>query len=400
MLKKLRNQFLAVTMVLVSVMLLVIFSLVYYFTANNLEEQSINIARAAAQSAMQPGFPGGRQEESLPTFTVEINIFGHLTISGSSYYDLTNEELVRELLRQVEANKQISGVLEDYDLRFYRDVGCIAFVDISAHKTTLSILRNTSIAIGVFSFALFYLISFLLANRAVRPVEKAWNQQRQFVSDASHELKTPLAIITSNAELLQSQADDTEKYRSNILMASDQMRRLVEGLLELARADNGQIKKHFALLNFSKLTQDICLAFEAVFYENALELESNIQSDVLVMGNAQYLYQVVDILLDNARKYSIPGTVTVCLQRQGSACLLSVSNPGEPIPAKDKEKLFERFYRADKARTGTGGFGLGLAIAKSVVDEHGGSIWVESNGGQNTFFVQLPAVREKSRFPI
>ena len=178
------------------------------------------------------------------------------------------------------------------------------------------------------------------------------------------------------------------------------MRRLVEGLLELARADNGQIKKHFALLNFSKLTQDICLAFEAVFYENALALESNIQSDVLVMGNAQYLYQVVDILLDNARKYSIPGTVTVCLQRQGGACLLSVSNPGEPIPAKDKEKLFERFYRADKARTGTGGFGLGLAIAKSVVDEHGGSIWVESNGGQNTFFVQLPTVREKSRFPI
>lgn len=395
MLKKLRNQFLLVTMVLVSIMLIVIFSMVYYFTWNDLNEQGIIIARTAAQTSDQLGIPDTREKENLPVFTVTSNIFGHLTVFGYSHYDLSDEELIRELLRQVEQSQLTTGILEDYGLRFYREFNCIAFADISSHNAALNSLRNTCIVIGILSFGLFYLVSYLLVNKAVRPVERVWNQQRQFISDASHELKTPLSVITSNAELMQTQEEETERYRNNILSASGQMRHLVEGLLELARADNGQIKKHFNLLNFTKLTQDICLGFEAVLFENGLLLETQIQPGIVVMGNAQYLYQVVDILLDNARKYAQPGTVKVALERQGNNCLFSVFSPGEPIPVQEREKIFQRFYRMDKVRTGAGGFGLGLSIAKSVVEEHNGKIWTQSIQEGNVFYVQLPAVREK-----
>ncbi len=394
MLKKLRNQFLLVTMTLVSIMLVVIFCLVYSFTSANLENQSRQVAERAAQSAGQLTIHTIRPDEGLPVFTIRRNLFGHITASGMSYYDLTNEEFVMALLVQVEQTESQTGVLEAYNLRFHREQNCIAFVDISSQEATLRSLIKTSVIIGAASFVLFYILGFLLAKWVVRPVERAWEQQKQFVSDASHELKTPLTVIIGNAEL-QAQGEDTQKYNRNILAAAGQMRSLVEGLLELARADNGQVKAHFAPLDLSRLVRDICLAFEAVFFEKGLHLETDIEENVCVIGNARYLYQVTDILLDNAGKYSDPGVVCVGLRRQGSQCLLTVKNPGQPIPKQEQEQIFRRFYRMDKARSGKDGFGLGLSIAKSVVEEHAGKIWVQTTPDSNCFCVQIPMAKEK-----
>ena len=149
----------------------------------------------------------------------------------------------------------------------------------------------------------------------------------------------------------------------------------------------------FSLLDLSQLTADSLLPFEPVFFEKDLLLESNLESGLFVKGSEEHLHQVVDILLDNAAKYSAPGgTVRVALKRQGSGCLLSVSNPGEEIGKEDLKNIFKRFYRIDKARAMNHSYGLGLAIADSVVKEHGGKIWAESEKGVNTFFVQLPAL--------
>ena len=270
----------------------------------------------------------------------------------------------------------------------------IICLDTSANGRALSSLIQTSIVTCIIALAAFTFISILLARWAVKPVDKAWQQQKQFISDASHELKTPLTVIMSNAELMQG-ADNIEQdqvqYTENILSSTKQMRRLVEGMLDLARADNGQIQTHFTDIDFSKIVNNAVLNFEAVFFEQGLTLNANVQENLIVHGSKQHLGQLIDILLDNAQKYSSPGIVDVELRRFGnSQCLITVSNPGTPIPTSDLEKIFQRFYRADSARTDSSSFGLGLSIAQRITQEHGGQIWAESNSSGNRFSILLP----------
>ena len=399
MLKKLRLKFIAVNMGIVIAMLLVIFGLIYHFTKSDMEQQSFNALQDLTQSVQQYGsYLPGKTDVQLPHFVIQVNLWGEMTISGSTYMDLSDEKLLRELIEYVYTADTSTGYMEKYNLLFSKvpamGVQRLIFVDISIQKATLTSMVETSILVGLVSLLAFLGISFLLARWAVKPVDRAWKQQKQFVSDASHELKTPLTVIMSNAELLQSPNCDEEnrqKFAGSILTMSHQMRKLVEGLLELARADNAQVKKSFSAVDYSKLVADALLPFEPIFYEKGLTLQSNLQQGIVLTGSEQYLHQLVDILLDNAGKYSAPGIVAVDLQRQGRGqCLLTVANPGEPIATEDLKRIFERFYRTDKARSRTGSFGLGLAIAQSVVQEHGGRIWAESNVTGNRFCVLLP----------
>jgi len=399
LLKKLRLKFIAVNMGIVVAMLLVIFGLIHHFTKSDMERQTINALQSLSQSVQQYGsYIPGKTDVQMPHFVIQVNLWGEVSVSGTTYMDLTNEELLRELIEYVYTSDAPMGRIEKYHLLFNKvpamGVQRLIFVDTSAQEATLAAMVRTSILVGLISVFAFLGISFLLARWAVKPVDQAWKQQKQFVSDASHELKTPLTVIMSNAELLQSPDCDQEnrqRFAGSILTMSYQMRKLVEGMLELARADNGQVKKSFSSVDYSKLIADALLPFEPVFYEKGLMLQSNIAQGIVMTGSEQYLQQLVDILLDNAGKYSAPGIVAVDLQRQGRGqCLLTVSNPGEPIPTEELKRIFERFYRTDKARSRTGSFGLGLAIAQSVVQEHGGRIWAESNATGNRFCVMLP----------
>ena len=400
MLKQLRLKFVAVNMGIVAAMLLVVFGLVYHFTDADMERKSVELVTQLAQDAVVS--PNSAQ---LPYFTVQINPFGEYVVSGTSYHDLTDEGFLQELIQYVYTAQETQGIIDRYELRFCLRSGPgiqrIAFVDISGQKAALASLVQASLLIGVLSLVMFLGISILLARWAVKPVERAWQQQKQFVSDASHELKTPLAVIMSNAELLRESDRDeetAERSVSGILTMCGQMRHLVESLLELARADNGQVRKSFETVDLSGLVSDGLLPFEPVLYEKGIVLESCIENGICVTGNARYLGQVVDILLDNAGKYATPGIVDVKLSRQGKGqCLLTVANPGEPIAQGELEKIFERFYRTDQARSRTGSFGLGLSIAKSIVQEHKGKIWCKSNPTGNCFFVQLPCCESRGR---
>lgn len=399
MLKKLRGKFILVNMAIVIGMLIVIFSLVYQFTSTNLENEGTAMLRSAAQTATHPGVPKRPEDVRLPYFTLRVSSWGVITAAGNNHFDLSNDAFLQSLLDEVLASKSDMGTIQDQGLRYYKTAAMgdliIAFLDISSYQSALNSLLQVSFVIGFVSVLLFFCISLLLANWAVKPVEKAWNQQKQFVSDASHELKTPLTVIMSNAELLQGQDCDPEsreRFAGSIMTMSRQMRKLVEGLLELARADNGQVKKNFVQLDYSHLVSDALLPFEPLFFEQGMQLHSRIAEEICVKGNDQYLRQVVEILLDNACKYAAAGIVAVQLQRQGRNCLLTVDSPGEPIPQQELERIFERFYRTDMARTGSGSFGLGLSIARSIVSEHGGRIWAQSNQTGNRFCVALPIV--------
>ena len=169
------------------------------------------------------------------------------------------------------------------------------------------------------------------------------------------------------------------------------MRSLVENMLEMARVDNGTAKMQVGAVDFSELVCDAVLSFQLLYEEKGMELACAVPEGVALQGSEQHLYQVMDVLLDNALKYSTPeGTVRVELSEGGKHCLLSVASPGEPISGEDLKNIFKRFYRADKARTRNGSYGLGLSIAESIVQAHRGKIWAESANGYNTFLIQLP----------
>lgn len=397
MIKRLRIKFVYINMTIVTVMLCVIFGLVLHFTSVSMEKDSVEMMQSVALDPRQldipdKGIPGIR----LPYFALQLGPGGELLASSGGYYNLTDLELLDELISLSSVQK--AGVLEDYGLRYMRIVTptthSIVFADISSEINTMHNLLRNCLIIGAASFIIFLILSILLARWAVKPVETAWEQQSQFVADASHELKTPLTVILSNAQLLSEAKDDPElqkKLTSSIMTVSHQMKDLVNKLLNAAHVDQDIGKMSLSAIDWSKTVTDALMPFDAIFYEQELELESDIQDDIWVRGSQAHLIQVVDILLDNAQKYSDPnGQVKVTLCRSGkSRCLLTVANKGKAMTEQELKHIFKRFYRIDAARERNGSYGLGLSIAEKIVKAHKGKIWAESKDNVNTFYVQL-----------
>lgn len=394
MLKKLRIKFICIMMSIVTVMMCVIMGFVIGFTHQDLVQERETALQSAA---MDPGFliDPRETESSLPYFIIQRDSRGNLRVRGTVNLERFDEEQLQAIWNLADGSE--SGILREYRLEYRFFSGPLGeryvFVDISSHQRVIGGLVRVCFAVGTASLLAFLGVSILLARWAVRPVEKAWEEQRRFVADASHELKTPLTVIMTNADLLQSGNGDAEAAQrsvSSIVTMSHQMRALVEGLLELARVDNGAVRANFTQTDLSGLVSDSVLIFEPMFFERDLTLESRVGEGISLKASPQHLRQVVEILLDNALKYSSSGGVVgLSLQRQGTHCHLWVASPGDPISPEDQKKIFQRFYRVDRARSRDGSYGLGLSIAQQIVLEHGGKIWAESRRGFNYFHVQL-----------
>ena len=404
MLKRLRIKFIAVIMSIVTVLFIVIFGLVLHFTKQNIARESIQMMRTQAfrPPATEPMHKPDNMPDNirLPFFTVHIAKDGELTAFGGGYYDLTDKELLQKLVDAAEESSKNTGILPDYDLRYIKNengpMKAIVFADISSEKAMIRGLIRNSVIIGLIGYVVFFIISLLLAKWVTKPVEKTWNEQKQFIADASHELKTPLTVIMTNAEMMTDKTyaeSDRDNFTKNILSTSKRMRGLIESLLELARLDNNSNRapQKFTTVDCSKLINDSILPFEPLFYENEMELSTDIDENIKVEGDKEKLRQVINILLDNALKYSDPADkVTVKLKRQSANCLLSVTGLGTPLTKEDCENIFKRFYRVDQSRNDGQSYGLGLSIAESIVSEHNGKIWAESENCYNTFYVSLP----------
>lgn len=398
MIRKLRIKFIIIIMSVVTVIFAVIFLGVLHFTRMNMERMSIQMMSSMAFRPMDAGpvnIPA--DDVRLPFFKLMINGNGDITTSGGGYYDLTDQALLQELLDAVSSQGKDVGMIHKYNLRYYttgRDnPRTIVFADTSNEKTMLRGLILNSIIVGFIGYAVFFLISLLLAKWVTKPVEKALNEQKQFIADASHELKTPLTVIMTNVEMLEDSnySDaDKDKFTKNILSMSKRMRGLVESLLELARMDNRSSAGTNDIIDYSKLVSDSILPFEPMFFEKDMQLAVDISKNINVEGDKNKLRQVMTILLDNALKYYDPEyAVSIKLLRQGTHALLSVSGRGEPLSKEDLKNIFKRFYRIDQSRSGGESYGLGLSIAESIVNEHNGKIWAESEKGYNTFHVSL-----------
>lgn len=267
MLKQLRFKFVLINMCIVTLLLFAILGLVFYFTSASLEAESIRMLQGIAVQPFQLGIPSEPAEDvRLPFFTLQLSLYGELIATGGGYYDLSNDDFLDSLIAQAFSSPRQLGVIEEYNLRYYRvDAPAnryLVFADISSERATLDNLTNHCLLVGGLSFLAFLGGSILLSGWAVRPVERAWKQQRQFIADASHELKTPLSVIMTNAELAQEPCHDErnrQKFLAGILTMSEQMKTLIEQMLALARADQTDIRTTYQTLNFSKLISDAVL---------------------------------------------------------------------------------------------------------------------------------------------
>ncbi len=382
MLKKLRIKMICILMAAVTILLCSTFFLVITTTRYNLEADSLALLYRVVESSDHfIPFGGGPNLPKVPCFVIEKTLSG-TTVMGTGYYDLSDQEFLTDVLTQVTASAGDTGVLEGHDLRYLRISDptklTIACIDTSQDQSAIHTLARSCTFLCLAALGVFFGISVLLARWAVKPVDEAWQQQKQFIADASHELKTPLTVILTNAELMQDPAqDDLARKRSvdSILAMSHQMRGLVESLLELARMDQASKKYPHTSMDLSQCVAEAVLPFEALFFEQEMLLDVKIEENIFVKGYAPQLQQVLDIFLDNAMKYSIPkGRVYVTLARHGHSCVLTVANEGPAISADDLRHIFRRFYRVDEARQMNRSYGLGLSIAESIVHEHRGKI--------------------------
>ncbi len=269
-----------------------------------------------------------------------------------------------------------------------------AFADAAGYHSSVQETILKSAVLWLVIMALFLLISMFMAKVAVKPVKESWDRQQEFVADASHELKTPLTVIlTNNNILLSPERDLSEDDRKWIESNQDEathMKALVDQLLFLARSDSGDQKMLLSDLDLGDMIMGDILQFEPVAFERGILIEPDLEPDTHIEGDSTMIKQLIHILLDNACKYAAEdGTIHVSLKKERQGCTFSVNNPGQPIPAEDLPHIFERFYRADKARTyqdGASGYGLGLAIAQSIAQDHNGTISCTSTEEDGTTF--------------
>ena len=394
-------------MAMVTAVLAVVFLSVYFSVQRSAETLSRQVLQRVIQESDQTHGEGifrpdisitiGGDRVLLPYFTVEV--WGNNAyVTGGTYASLDDTEALSYILQDCLSQPQQEGIVERYGLRYLRqDNGLyqnIAFVDMSMETTMLHRLMRSYFLIVLAALILLLGVSILLSRWATAPVEKAWRQQRQFLSDASHELKTPLTVILSNAELLEAAPMDQRpaRWRDNILSEAKQMKVLVEQMLTLARADNNPTPSASAMeaVSLSDLATDCALAFEPVAFEAGKPLEYEIAPDLTVTGDRDKLRRLISILLDNAIKYGADGgIIRLKLQKSDRHAQLVVSNPGEPIPQDKLPHLFERFYRADDSRGEKSGFGLGLSIAATVAQEHKASLRAESDWDSTRFLFTI-----------
>ncbi len=421
MIDGLRRKMIGIMMAIAAVMLSAVFATLYGSTRASYQSRAYNGLRAAIRqgAAVRPDgeergprireFPG----EVFPALVLEEHKNGEIRILESRLYPGREVE-PEELVSMIRSLEKPFGLLKSEHLRYLREpfgpgqTIRYALTDTFAEERALRWQIIHSVLIGCAALAIFFFISLSLSRWAVRPVRTAWEQQRQFISDASHELKTPLTVILSNVNLLLGQnafsgeaehawrtPDDRARLR-HIEAEALRMKELTEALLTLARSDSGQKAAAFRELDLSYVVNISLAALEPVAFEMGKNITGEIADGIMINGDESRLRRLTDILLDNACKYSREGgcilvSLSRSLKRAKPEALLCVASEGVPLSEDELKRIFQRFYRSDPSRGQVGGYGLGLPIAQAIVEEHRGAIWAESDGeGKNSFFVRLP----------
>ena len=332
-----------------------------------------------------------RQEYDYSTSVVLKN--KNIMVLSNSLKDTTDKDILN-MTKELQKSGKRFGSIDNY----------IYLVRILKSGNTVYIFVNNkealqnskqffivSIFIFLLSVIVFTIISYYLSRWMIKPSEKAIKNQKIFVANISHDLKTPITIIRANADLIENEVKNKKSIKY-IQQETEKLNHLVNEMLTLTRIDNTISKENFKNFNFGDSLFDVVLPFESIAYEKGIKFNINIDESTNYFGNETNIQKLAEILIDNAMSYtSKGGIVDVDAYESSKAVTLSVTNTGEPISDEKKEEIFDRFYRESKSRESTGNhYGLGLSIASTIVKKHNGKISVESKNGKNTFTVTLP----------
>lgn len=404
MISKLRKKIIAINVISVCIVFFVAEVLMFAIGFNRLDdERTTRISAAFEFDYTNDEFAANHMFEDI-ILVVRDNNTGEVVFRGiGGEIDIDNETL-DEYVNKAVSSKTDGGWLLLWRLKYNKQTenGVTKIVISNSSLRGRSnapylIISGGTLLLGI---GCYLVISWMLARVALAPVEESWSKQRQFVADASHELKTPLSVIMANTEIIASHQDETVasqmKWIENTRAESKRMADLVADLLFLAKHDDGH-QAQMEAVNISDCIETSALGYDAVFYENGKEFRYEIAPNVKVYGNEGQFKQLVTILLDNANKYSTgEGNITLNLITNGKKAVLTVSNDSDELTEENLGHLFDRFYTVDKSRnTDKGGNGLGLSIAKTICQSHGGDLNVEYSNGRTTFNAELPVYRQK-----
>lgn len=366
--------------------------------------QELAVVDASSDVAAPPTI-GGRERSGgqvIPVALFSMSSDGDMTALGRYNTASINQDVLEQAGEQLASADEGFGSLSDLGLFYVKrqagGVMYLAFADMGSASGWRA-LAATLAVVEVAALAVFLVISLFFSRWALRPVARAWTQQRRFVADASHDLKTPLTVILANTSIALEHPERSVASQSQWLESTqheaEAMQGLVGDLLTLAKMDeeeaaaqSGAARPTFEEVDLSDVIEGEVLQFESVAFERGVRLESQVEPGIELRGNEQRLRRLAGTLIDNACKYvDDGGAVDVALSRSGKQARLAVRNTGAPISPEDLPHVFDRFYRADKARTGgAGGHGLGLAIARAIAEEHGGNLSVASTQAEGTVF--------------
>lgn len=403
MLGKLRRRMVCVLMAVFLVLIVTVMMCMVAISAQQMVTQQQELLRRVAQQSMirrQDTDDSAEYTDGISFFSVRFDPSGSVTSVYRYAFDISERAATRAAEKALR-RRGTSGVLSDQQLRYlirtdkenYTRVTFISTAQDEAQQRRQ--LFAALVLIPLLMVLLLVFVAIPLSRWLTRPVQNAWDAQRVFIADASHELKTPLTVILANLSIMlkhkQQTIESCEGWIESTREEAQQMRRLVEEMLMLARAEDEQSAAGFAEVSISDLLEHTLMIIEPVAFDKGVTLETGIEKNVMAVCSETHIRQLMMILLDNAIKYAGgEKKVTVFLAKKQDRCELRVHNTGAPIPEAALPHIFDRFYRADASRTSSG-FGLGLAIARQIAQMHRGEIRVTSNANEGTAFtVRIP----------
>lgn len=399
MIKKLQRKFVVIAMLSILLVMIVLVGSINLINFLNIDKECNNLLNLLVKyNGVFPAVDTIYKDEmrglkiSVETrfqtryFTILTDDEGTVLETNLGQIAAVSEEEAIWYGQKVLHRSKSNGYEGNYKYRIAEEDGnkLIIFLDCSSQiNMVVSYLMVCIVIAAACALVVFILVS-VLSGRAIQPIIRNMEKQKQFITDAGHELKTPLAVILADTEVLEL-TEGKNEWTQSIRSQTNRLDGLVKNLLMLARTDEEQVEKVFSEFDVKETVSEMVKTFEPVAETKNRHIELRAESSIGMRGNEFEIRQLVSILMDNAIKYSSEGgKIEVVLYRQGKSIYLRVFNTGENIPIKNLENMFDRFYRGDTSRSReTGGYGIGLSIAKSIVREHKGKIGARSQDGKS-----------------